>query len=100
LHCHPLVGPVLSKQDYRYAFGVTNINSLLKEQKMLSYANMAIDAIQSGKSSWVNTFIKEESVSKPMQQFITAQSTFTKQVVKSLWDISGAVAGDVFKSKK
>jgi len=67
---------------------------------MLSYANMAIDAIQSGKSSWVNTFIKNESVSKPMQEFISAQSAYTKQVCKTLWDVSGAVAGNVFKSKK
>ena len=67
---------------------------------MLSYANMAIDAIQSGKSSWVNTFIKNESVSKPMQEFISAQSVYTKQVCKTLWEVSGAVAGNVFKSKK
>ena len=67
---------------------------------MLSYANMAIDAIQSGKSSWVNTFIKNESVSKPMQEFISAQSAYTKQVFKTLWEVSGTVAGDVFKSKK
>jgi hypothetical protein len=61
---------------------------------------MAIDAIQSGKSSWVSTFIKDESASKPMQEFITAQSAYTKQVIKSLWDVSGAIAGDVFKVKK
>ena len=67
---------------------------------MLSYANMAIDAIQSGKSSWVDTFIKNESVSKPMQEFISAQSVYTKQVFKTMWELSGAVAGNVFKSKK
>lgn len=72
--------------------GIFNINSLNKEQSMLYYADMAIDAIQSSKSAWLNTFIKEETVRKPLQQFVDAQTAFTKQVTKTLYDVSGAAA--------
>ena len=59
---------------------------------MLFYANMAIDAIQSGKTSWLNQFVQDESVKKPLQQFVDAQTLFTKQVAKTYWDVTGAAA--------
>ena len=37
---------------------------------MFYYADMAIDAIQSSKTAWLNTFIKEDAVRKPLQQFV------------------------------
>lgn len=66
--------------------------SLNKEKDMLYYADMAIDAIQSSKSAWLNTFIKEETVRKPLQQFVDAQTSFTKQITKTWYDVSGAAA--------
>jgi hypothetical protein len=57
---------------------------------MLYFANMAIDAIQSGKTTWVNTFVKEESVRQPLQKFIDAQTTFTKQIAATWYDVSGS----------
>ena len=59
---------------------------------MLFYANMAIDAIQSGKTSWLNQFVQDESVKKPVQQFVDAQTQFTKQIAKTYWNMTGAVA--------
>lgn len=72
--------------------GYINLNSLNKEQSMLYYADMAIDAIQSSKSAWLNTFIKEDTVRKPLQQFVDAQTSFTKQVTKTWYDVTGAAA--------
>ena len=59
---------------------------------MLAYANMAIDAIQNAKSSWLNTFVKDESVKAPLQHFVEAQTAFTKQVAKTAWEVTGAAA--------
>lgn len=70
---------------------------------MLIYANMAIDAIQNAKKTWVNTFIKNEEVSAPLLQFVESQTLFTKQIAKSWWDVSGAASeslvSKVFSSK-
>jgi hypothetical protein len=59
---------------------------------MLLYANMAIDAIQSSKTSWINQFIQDKSVKEPLQQFVDAQTAFTKQIAKTYWDVTGAAA--------
>ena len=59
---------------------------------MLLYADMAIDAIQSSKSTWLKTFISDEQVRNPLQQFVDAQTLFTKQVAKTFWDVTGAAA--------
>ena len=59
---------------------------------MLMYANMAIDAIQNAKSSWLNTFVKDETVKTPLQNFVDAQTAFTKQVAKTAWEVTGAAA--------
>lgn len=62
---------------------------------MLMYANMAIDAIQSTKSSWLNQFVQDESLRAPLQQFVDAQTAFTKQIAKTYWDMTGAAAETV-----
>lgn len=67
-------------------------DSLNKENDMLYYTNMAIDAIQSGKTAWLQTFVKEEQVRKPLQQFVDAQTSFTKQITKTWYDVTGAAA--------
>lgn len=70
---------------------------------MLLYANMAIDAIQSGKTSWLNQFVQDKSVKEPLQQFVDAQTAFTKQIAKTYWDMTGAIAettvSKLFKTK-
>ena len=70
---------------------------------MLMYANMAIDAIQSGKTAWLNQYVQDASVRKPLQQFVDAQTDFTKQIAKTCWEVTGsatqAAVGKVFTSK-
>jgi hypothetical protein len=65
---------------------------------MLMYANMAIDAIQSGKKNWVNSFVHEKTVAAPLNDFVEAQTVFTKQIAKTVWEATGAFA-DAIVSK-
>jgi hypothetical protein len=67
----------------------------LKGDTMLYFANMAIDAIQSGKTTWLNMFVKEEQVRQPLQKFVDAQTTFTKQIAATLHDVTGAATKTV-----
>lgn len=59
---------------------------------MLAYTNMAIDAIQNTKKSWVSTFVHEKSVAAPLNDFIDSQTAFTKQIAKTFWESTGAFA--------
>jgi len=71
---------------------------------MLTYANMAVDAIQSGKTSWINTFVQDEQLKTPLQTFVNTQTDYTKQILKSAWDIfnvtSEAWSNKVFPNPK
>jgi hypothetical protein len=43
------------------------------------FIDLFIDTVQNTKSFWVDTLIKEESIKKPLQEFITAQTIYTKK---------------------
>jgi len=45
--------------------------------------NIWIDTIQNAKKTWVDTWIKDESMSKPLYDFISAQTEFTKTAMKT-----------------
>jgi len=57
--------------------------------------NMWIDTIQNAKRTWVNTWVKDETVSKPMLEFIDTQTTFTKEAVQQVSTLANAT-GDLF----
>ena len=44
--------------------------------------NMWIDMIQNAKKAWVDTWVKDESMSKPLNDFIKVQTEFTKDAMK------------------
>ena len=44
--------------------------------------NMWIDMVQNAKKSWVDTWVKDESMSKPLNDFIKVQTEFTKDAMK------------------
>ena len=50
---------------------------------MLNNINTAIDTFQSVKSKFVETCVDNEELKKPLNAFITAQTTFAKTVAKS-----------------
>jgi len=58
---------------------------------MFMYINMGIETVQQHKKNWVETFVSEQSIKNALNQFVDAQTAFTKQIVKSGWDISGEV---------
>ena len=51
------------------------------------YANMAIDSIQNAKITFLKQTVQEESLQKPLVDFVEAQRVFTKQIAKSASDV-------------
>ena len=51
------------------------------------YSNMAIDSIQNAKINFLKQTVKEESLQKPLVDFVEAQRVFTKQIAKSASDV-------------
>lgn len=64
---------------------------------MLQQINTFIDTVQGAKSTFVSTFVKDETISEALQSFVTAQTAFTKQVAKSSFDVSTKLAQDAVK---
>jgi len=46
-------------------------------------ADFFIDTVQTGKKSFVNTFVQHEPTKKAMIEFIDAQASYTKEAVKT-----------------
>ena len=51
------------------------------------YSNMAIDSIQNAKINFLKQTVKEDSLQKPLIDFVEAQRVFTKQIAKSANDV-------------
>ena len=51
------------------------------------YANMAIDSIQDAKINFLKLTVQEDSLKKPLIDFVEAQRVFTKQIAKSANDV-------------
>jgi hypothetical protein len=64
---------------------------------MLQAINTTIDTIQGAKSTFVKTFVKDESIAKSLQAFVDSQTAFTKQVAKTTFDVSTKLAEDAVK---
>jgi len=50
---------------------------------MKQYFNSAIDSVQYAKTQFLDTFVKEESLRAPMQDFVNAQAQFAREVVNA-----------------
>lgn len=59
-----------------------------------------IDTIQNSKKSFVNTFVTEEKVRKPLTAFVDAQTVFTKQICKSFQDLASFATDEAQKVSK
>jgi len=57
--------------------------------------NQVIDAIQSGKKQFVNTFVKDESFKAELTKLVDAQTAFAKGSVQSSLDIAQALVKNV-----
>lgn len=45
------------------------------------YAHSAVDAIQTGKKYFLDSFVKQEDIKKALVQFVDAQTSYTKSAV-------------------
>ncbi|NBV11518.1 MAG: hypothetical protein EBS04_08725 [Chitinophagia bacterium] len=50
---------------------------------MHAFASTAIDSIQSAKTQFLNTFVPNESIRAPLQDWVNAQAQFARQSVSS-----------------
>lgn len=69
---------------------------------MLQFVNTFIDSVQDAKLQWIKTFVKDESLAKPITAFVESQRAFSKQVAKTTFDVSleTAVQAVKFDAKK
>ena len=64
---------------------------------MLHIVNTTIDTIQGAKTTFVKTFVKDESIAKSLQAFVDSQTAFTKQVAKTTFEVATKTAQEVVK---
>ena len=57
-----------------------------------------IDAVQTGKKTFVNTFVQNEGVKEAMIKFIDAQADYTKKAVKAGTDAVTTIASESVKA--
>lgn len=69
---------------------------------MLSAINTSIDTISGAKTKFVNTFVTNDELKKPLQSYIDAQTAFAKNVAKSTVDFytTVGIAATSFDAKK
>ena len=58
----------------------------------------AIDTVQTGKKTFVNTFVQNEGVKGAMLDFIDAQGEYTKKAVKAGTDAASQIASEMTKA--
>ena len=58
----------------------------------------AVDAIQTGKKTFVNTFVTNETMKAEMLKFIDAQADYTKKALKATTDATAAIASEGAKA--
>ena len=59
-----------------------------------------IDSVQTGKKTWVNTFVSNETVKDAMINFIEAQADYTKKAAKVGTDAVTTIASETVKVVK
>jgi hypothetical protein len=61
-------------------------------------ADAFIDTVQTGKKTWVNTFVTNETMKEAMIKFIENQSDYTKKAFKATTDAATTVASETVKA--
>lgn len=77
--------------------GLVTVNSLNRRFKMFTY-DAIIDAVQTGKKNWVNTFVTNAATKDAMIKFIDVQSDYTKKTTKASGDMVATVASETVKA--
>lgn len=61
-------------------------------------ADAFIDTIQTGKKTWVNTFVTNDTMKDAMVKFIDNQAEYTKKAFKATTDAATTVATETVKA--
>jgi|LauGreDrversion4_2_1035121.scaffolds.fasta_scaffold701170_2 hypothetical protein len=61
---------------------------------LATLVNNTVDAIQTSKKIFVDTFVKHEGLAKSLNEFVDAQTDYTKQAI----DASMKVGNEVYKT--
>ena len=61
-------------------------------------ADAFIDTVQTGKKTFVNTFVTNEAAKEAMIKFIDSQADYTKKAVKATTDAAATVANETVKA--
>ena len=56
-----------------------------------------IDAVQTGKKTFVNTFVQNEDMKNAMIKFIDTQSEYTKKIAKQATDTATVITSELTK---
>jgi ATP phosphoribosyltransferase len=60
-------------------------------------ADAIIDTVQTGKKTWVNTFVTNETVKESMIKFIDSQAEYTKKAAKVGMDTFTTLTSEAVK---
>ena len=61
-------------------------------------ADALIDAVQTGKKTFVNTFVQNETVKSTLNQFIDAQTEYTKRAARVGLDTATTLTQEAVKA--
>jgi hypothetical protein len=61
-------------------------------------ADAFIDTVQTGKKTFVNTFVTNEAAKEAMIKFIDSQADYTKKAIKATTDAAATVANETVKA--
>jgi hypothetical protein len=61
-------------------------------------ADAFIDTVQTGKKTWVNTFVTNETVKEAMIKFVDHQAEYTKKAFKAGTDAATTVTSETVKA--
>lgn len=64
-----------------------------------TFTDAAIDAVQSSKKQFVNTFVTHEGIARTLNQFVDAQTSYTKSAI-SAGTVAATSMGMIFCSKE
>jgi len=69
---------------------------------MISTINTFVDSVQSAKTQFVDTFVQNEGLKKPLQTYIDAQASFAKKMAQESFTFftTMGVAAYNFDAKK
>ena len=57
----------------------------------------AIDTVQTVKKEAIKTFVKNENVAKSLNEFVDAQTAYTKEAVKATTDVATKLTSEMVK---